>query len=247
MAFSFRNPMTEARQGSASISNVRGNFGAGRSPTGRGGAQPRRRGGRGGTVTGTGAPQQRQAYSGGNQSLSQRLAGSFSQRGPTQTITSSRGTGVNSRQTRALAAQKKKDDDARNKKFEAILKAQREQQAALMEKARGAISKQGKSRREDIQRTGVQRQATGQQSLISRGLGNTTIQDSVRRGINASTDRAMTAQGDFEAGRMADTYSREAGMQLGQGQFQLGGVQAMGGGLEEYIAMLASLNQGGLS
>ena len=126
------------------------------------------------------------------------------------------------------------------------MKKQREEQARLMGEARGQIQKQGKARRQDIQETGVQRQAQGTQSMMSRGLGNTTITDSLRRGINSSTDRQMTQQGDFEAGRMADTYSREAGMQLGQGQFQMSGVNSMGGGLEDYIKMLQGLG-GGLS
>lgn len=174
------------------------------------------------------------------------LAGQINQQSGANFGGGGRGGQVSSRSSRALIAQQKKDADDRNAKFEAIMKKQQETQAKLMEQARGQIAKQGASRRQDIRETGQQQQAQGQQSLISRGLGNTTIQDSVRRGINTSTDRSMTQQGDLEAGRMADTYQREAGMQLGEGQFQLGGVKSMGGGLEDYIAMLTALG-GGLS
>ncbi len=127
-----------------------------------------------------------------------------------------------------------------------MLDRQRAQQAKLMKQARGQIAKTGASRRRDIQESGVRRQGQSQQSLISRGLGNTTIQDSVKRGIDDSTTRSMTHQRDLEAGQMSGLYSREAGMQLGEGQFQLGGVRNMSGGLDDYIRMLSQLG-GGLS
>lgn len=158
----------------------------------------------------------------------------------------SRGQGVNSRSSRALMRQKKTESDAKNSRLEAIMKAQRVKQAALMQKSRDQISKTGAARRTQIQEGGVRAQGQAQQNLTSRGLGNTTIVDSVRRGIDSDTNRRMTGQRDLEAGRMADTYSREAGMQTSQGQFQLQGEGQMSGGLEEYIALLQQLG-GGLS
>ena len=154
--------------------------------------------------------------------------------------------GVNSRTSRALMRQKKTESDAKNVRLEAIMKAQRVKQAALMQKSRDQISKTGAARRTQIQEGGVRAQGQAQQNLTSRGLGNTTIVDSVRRGIESDTNRRMTGQRDLEAGRMADLYSREAGMQTGQGQFQLQGEGQMSGGLEEYIALLQQLG-GGLS
>jgi len=157
-----------------------------------------------------------------------------------------RGSAVDSRTSRNLIKQKKTESDAKNRRLEKLMADQRIKQAALMKKSREQTARMGAARRQQITETGVKRQAAGTQSLVSRGLGNTTIQGSMVRGVQADTDRAMTGQQDLEAGRMADSFSREAGMQLGQGQFQLSGEQAMSGGLEEYIALLQQLG-GGLS
>ena len=147
---------------------------------------------------------------------------------------------------KALMRQQKKEAAERNKRFEAIMKRQRELREKMMNKARGSIEGSGASRRQDILDSGVRRQGSAVQSLQSKGLGNTTISSSVTHAINDSTSRGITYQRDQEAGRLSGLYAQEAGMSLGEGQFQLGGERGMGGGLEDYIAMLASLG-GGLS
>jgi len=146
----------------------------------------------------------------------------------------------------SLIAQMKKEASERNKRFEIILKRQREMREKMMNKARSSIEGAGTARRQEIQETGVQRGASGAQSLISKGLGNTTITSAVQRGVDADTDRSMTYQKSQEAGQISSLYSQEAGMSLGEGQFQLGGERGMGGGLSDYIKMLTSLG-GGLS
>lgn len=158
--------------------------------------------------------------------------------------TNNGGGGTNSQGFKSLLDQMKKEMAERNKRYEAILKRQRERQEKLMNDARGAIEGAGKARRQGIEETGIQRQAMGTQNLISKGLGNTTITSAVKRGIDKDTDRNMTYQRSQEAGQVSALYSREAGMQLGEGQFQLGGISGMEGGLEDYIDMLSKLGGG---
>ncbi len=156
----------------------------------------------------------------------------------------SKGTGISASVTRALLARQTREAAAKKAKLDALTKKQREKQAALMEKARGEIGKQGKGARQDIEASGIRRQALGTQNMVSRGIQNTTIADSVRRGVNSQTDRAMTQQGDTEAGRMSETFEREAGMQIGTGELAFNGINSQTGGLQDIIAMLQSVGGG---
>jgi hypothetical protein len=134
----------------------------------------------------------------------------------------------------------------RNQMIQAQMKRQRAQQAKLMNQARLHAKRQGATRRTEIADQATKREGAGKQNLISRGLGNTTIQDSVSRGIQGDADKQMTQQRDLEAGRISGLYSQEAGMQLPQSNFMMGGINMQSGGLEDYIRILQQLG-GGLS
>lgn len=156
------------------------------------------------------------------------------------------GRTVSKQQSASLMQQFQTENTARNKQIQTQMTAQRKRQQELMRAARAHTQKMGAARRTEITDAGIKQQGMAQQSLISRGLGNTTIQDSVSRGINSDVSKAMTQQRDLESGRMSGLYSQEAGMQLPQAQFQLGGINMQSGGLEDYIRLLGMLG-GGLS
>ncbi len=184
------------------------------------------------------------APAGPNQQYGTTSSGVGTMRSGTIVSVTSKRPVVSASTSRALAARLAKEAKSRNTQLEAVMKRQRDMQAGLMKKAREAIKTQGADRRQEIGDNATKRKADADQSLTSRGLGNTTIKDSVSRGIDSSADRAVTQQGDLEAGRMAQTFEREAGMQLPEGQFQMKGVNSMGGGLEDYISMFASVGGG---
>ena len=246
-----------AHESSMTFSNKKGNFGGGSAPANRQGTMssyrpPQKR------ASSRSSPSQsgNSSYLSGaaNAANQQRLStydagqsrfGGGSLQGWSVT-TPNYGGGMGAQGIKALMRQQKKEAEERNKRFEAIMKRQRELREKMMNSARGAIEGAGTARRQDIRETGVRRGAQGAQNLISKGLGNTTITSAVQRGVAADTSRNMTYQRSQEAGQMSGLYAQEAGMLLGEGQFQLGGERGMGGGLEDYIAMLASLG-GGLS
>ena len=153
---------------------------------------------------------------------------------------------VSPSQTKSITDRYNKESEAKNAQIQAQLDAQRKGQADLMAKAREHAGKRGASRRQEITDLATKQQGAATQNLISRGLGNTTIQDSVSRGITSDMTKSMTYQRDLEAGRVSNLYAQEGGMQIPQGQFQLGGIDMMSGGLEDYIRLLQMLG-GGLS
>ena len=55
----------------------------------------------------------------------------------------------------------------------------------------GSLNKSKAVAADRIQQNSTQQKASGTQSLISRGLGNTTIADAMNRGVNSDTERAM--------------------------------------------------------
>ena len=58
----------------------------------------------------------------------------------------------------------------------------------------------GQSRAAEINRAATQQQASAAQGLVSRGLGNSTIVDSVNRGIASDKQSQLTQQGESLAG-----------------------------------------------
>lgn len=148
-------------------------------------------------------------------------------------------------EARALETQRAQDA-AKNRQIQLTLKRQRKRQAGLMKRARKSVARSGKGERARIKERGVKMAGAGEQELISRGLGSTTIRAGFQRGVRTDTQRLMTEQRDLQSQRMAGLFSREAGMQIPQGQLGLQGIGMQGGGLADYAKLLMML-QGGLS
>lgn len=73
----------------------------------------------------------------------------------------------------------------------------------------------GASRDQAINDQAAQAQGAGTQSLINRGLGNTTVQDSVNRGVTADKNKALTENANAVAGLTAGYQSS-----IGQARLQ---------------------------
>lgn len=126
------------------------------------------------------------------------------------------------------------------------LKQQREQTLRLgraaFERARGELSKVGGAARERIGQSREGRLARSQQSLISRGLGNTTILGSRERGIESDIGREQGSLDEMLARMRAGLEERAGGFELNLGQF---GLQSMGAGpnMSDFMQMLSQLSQ----
>lgn len=165
-------------------------------------------------------------------------------------VVASRGGGrrnrMAGRDARQLLEQQRAQDAAKNTARQTAMNRQRAQQAALFQKAQDRISQLGKAGEQRVREGGEKFEARGTQSLVSRGLHGTTVLDAFKRGVRSDTERGVTDVQERVAGRSADLFSREAGLQIPEGQFQLGGINMMSGGLEDYIRLLSMLS-GGLS
>jgi hypothetical protein len=129
---------------------------------------------------------------------------------------------------------------AADARFAQVQKMQRQAQRQAqrqMKQARKQLGKVGEAGRSRIAQQGVQAQAGAEQSLISRGLGGTTVRESVMRGIQSDTERARQGLEEGLAQQMAGLLQGQAGMQLDIGQFGLQGQQFMPG-LMEYLQMM---------
>jgi hypothetical protein len=158
---------------------------------------------------------------------------------------SSGGRQADKAQARALETQRLQDE-AKNRQIQKTLKRQRIKSKKLMKRARVQVKKTGKAERKRLKVAGTRMEARGKQSLISRGLGNTTIQDSFARGVEEDTQRNIGLQRSGQAGQLAGLFAGEAGMQQGQAQLGLQGINMQSGGLQDYIKLMMMMN-GGLS
>ena len=85
-------------------------------------------------------------------------------------------------------------------------------------KAGQAINQIGREGTQRIDDARQQALASSQQSLMSRGLGNTTITSSANRGINADAERAQQSLGETLAGQRAGLFQQQAGQTQSLGQ-----------------------------
>lgn len=100
------------------------------------------------------------------------------------------------------------------------------------------------------QRAGQQNQqqlAQAQQSLISRGLGNTTVLDSANRGINSDYAMNLGDIDEQQARLRSGLLTQQAGAEMGLGQFNADAIlsrQNVGPDLGMYTQLLQALAAG---
>lgn len=113
---------------------------------------------------------------------------------------------------------------------------------AAFERARGELSKVGGAARERIGMSRERRLGSSQQSLISRGLGNTTILDTAGRGIESDIGREQLSLDDMLARQRSGLEERAGGFELNLGQF---GLQSMGmqPNMQDFMRMLQQMQQ----
>lgn len=114
---------------------------------------------------------------------------------------------------------------------------------ARLDEIMGLLTGQGESAIAETKRVGAERTAAGDQSLIDRGLFNTTILDSTRRREGEATNREVNRIGESVALNKAGVLERvhdqgpdfgallQLAMQMGQGQGAGGGRTSSFGGI----------------
>jgi len=91
--------------------------------------------------------------------------------------------------------------------------------------AEALLGRIGEAARADITTQAARAKATSEQDLISRGLGQTTIRESAKRGISADEAKALQAQSESEAAQKAGLLTQRAGSELALGQLKAGAIQ----------------------
>lgn len=121
-----------------------------------------------------------------------------------------------------LAAQQQSQNKSAKKQFQGVTGAQKKaskrarkaQKASIKE-----IGKVGKQAEKDIEAQRQRSQATALQSVMNRGLGNTTVLDSVRRGIDTDASTARAGLAERIAGLRSGALQQSAGLEANLGGF----------------------------
>lgn len=92
-------------------------------------------------------------------------------------------------------------------------------QGGIYSQAQEQLQGVGDAARQRVQTSQARQQANAEQDLISRGLGNTTVRSSVRRGISSDAERAQQAIDEQVAQRQAGFLQNYGQARAGFGQF----------------------------
>lgn len=102
----------------------------------------------------------------------------------------------------------------------------------------------GQTAKTQTQQNYLKNLGTADQNLISRGLGNTTIRSSVRRGIASDKNLAMQGINEQVAAQLAQILQNRAGAELGIGQLKANAIQSrndIGPNLSTYASLIQQL------
>jgi hypothetical protein len=93
-------------------------------------------------------------------------------------------------------------------------------EGGTLAQAEGQMSEFGQTGQRQIQQDLLRQLAGSEQDLITRGLGNTTVRSSVRRGIRSDAEQARQSLGERVATQKAGLLERKAGMQADLGRLE---------------------------
>lgn len=96
-----------------------------------------------------------------------------------------------------------------------IMQGAKDETSGLYGQAAGQLDLVGGGARRDISAQANRQQAQGMQDLVSRGLGNSTILNSMSRGVASDRRRAMMDAEEADAARRAGLMERQAGAMQG--------------------------------
>lgn len=115
--------------------------------------------------------------------------------------------------------------------------------------ARANAERSGDAAKRSARDAGQQATSSAAQSLVNRGLGNTTVLESANRGIAADTSRRVQEIDSTLAGVYAGLDTQEAAAKasvLGdQANFELGLSQLFGGTLTDRVSFRSGIQYGG--
>jgi len=123
--------------------------------------------------------------------------------------------------TSAFQQQQQEARQAQEKQYSQILRQFRRTKSSVRRKqqqALGSISNLGDTARQRVAGQAQQAQASSQQSLISRGLGNTTVGLTASRGIASDAERAQQAIDEQVGARRSGLLQQQAGQEQSLGR-----------------------------
>lgn len=118
----------------------------------------------------------------------------------------------------------------------------------LFDSAMARTGTMGQTGRADIEGNRVARQAEGAQDLIGRGLTNTTITDTTRRGINSDADRQRLALEEGVNNAKTGLLTQRAGANMDMGRLKADSIlsrQDVGPDMGMYMQLLQQLAASG--
>ena len=188
--------------------------------------------------------------------LRSRLASSFGPRQSRVVSVRSRGSaagggGIPAGLMQALLQQQQGFNQGADARFAQVNKmADKTRRRALKanKKALRRAASIGEAQKTALNQQGIQQQAQSQQSLASRGLGNTTIVEQQQRAINQDIDRRRAEIDEDIAGRQSALLSQRAGLEQSLGTLGidtfLSRRDQLPGLSQQTLALLAQLGGG---
>lgn len=117
------------------------------------------------------------------------------------------------------------------------------------DQAQGLLANSGQAARARIQRSTTQAKGSAEQGLISRGLGNTTVRNSVLRGIDYDAEAANQAVDERVAGQQSGLIERRAGAEMSLGRSETAAIAGRTDAAPDmslYMSMLQNLSNRGI-
>jgi len=118
----------------------------------------------------------------------------------------------------------------------------------IFDRAESMLEGQGTAARTRIESNRVKNLGTTENDLINRGLGNTTVRTSARRGVNVDAERAEQAVDEQVSGQRAGLLTQRAGAAAGIGNLEADAILSrrnQGPDPSIYANLLAQYGQSG--
>ena len=166
------------------------------------------------------------------------------------------GTGGNNQLMQNLLAQLQSSFDAANSaglaQYKNLLGSVKGTQQSILGKggtygkAMGQLNNFGRSAMSDINLNTANQLGAMDQSMVSRGLGNTTLRSNAAQGVNADAQRQKLMLQDQIAAQKSGLFERQAGMQANMGNLMADSIlsrQNVGPDMSQYLTLIQQLAQ----
>lgn len=129
-----------------------------------------------------------------------------------------RAAAVAARSTKAAQTQANTDEESKYQRLLTSISGLQGQIGGTYGQAQSALEGVGTAARQRVADTQTQQSASSDQSLISRGLGNTTVVNAARRGIQSDAERANQSIDEQVGAMKSGLLTQRAGAEMDLGR-----------------------------